>query len=603
MIDPKWTLKTRFEKVLEGENYLGVLLNVYEQLDNPIMIKMKDEQGHYTREYRHSDVLSKGYAFSQIHKALDGHNVAYISDNHIDIIATEVGCMISQKYTTGFYKNDSIEDICFKIEDADVNIMIVDQSGLDKIKDLPAEVKSRLKMIFLLEGTPLPESKMGFNDMKPLELPADDSKVSLINRGDPKSDEDKIVKVVYTSGSTGNPKGVPLTNKNCLHAGYGFIKNMFCGSEERETTAFFLPNAHIFQSACMGLAYAGLFVGSITSKETFKEDMPKINPTYLFGVPLLFQKIAQQVELKMTSILGGFFKEKDLVSPTWKNRLFIRPLFTKILRKKLGFSKIKTIFCAGAALNSKIYDFYEHTFGFKVTSGYGLSETTATLTLDPIGKKGASGKVSVVDTVEIRDKNEDGVGDIWVKGGNVFGGYLNDKEKEYFDEGGFFKTGDRGLFDDEGFIYIKGRIKNFHKGADGRFYNIEAIAEKILEKTHHIQQVAVHLLNSPLPVALVALGEEFLDFDAYKNDKHFLTEIKKECQSIRDQLKKEKYHPIPQKFMLTASYTEENGLLTPTKKIKVSKVLAFYEEGIHNVLKDEGLEFMICSEDQSLSHL
>ena len=145
--------------------------------------------------------------------------------------------------------------------------------------------------------------------------------------------QDTIIKVVYTSGSTGKPKGVPLTNKNCLYACFGFINAMFKSSDDRETTAFFLPNAHIFQTACLGLAYTGAFTGHITTKETFKEDLPKIRPTFFFGVPLLFQKLAQQIELKLTTMLGGFFKERDLISPTWKNRFFIKPFFPKLLKK------------------------------------------------------------------------------------------------------------------------------------------------------------------------------------------------------------------------------------------------------------------------------
>ena len=599
MEDLKAMLKTKFEKSIEGGSLLGIILKTYENQDNPVMVKMRDERGDYTKEYRASDILSKGYAFSEIHNALSGKNVAYITDNHIDIISTDVGCWINKKYTTGFYKNDNIDDIAFKVKDADVNIIVVDQAGLDKIKDLPQEIKDLFIKVFLLEGTSMPESDLGFKELAPFVLKADESKVKLIEYDDPKEVEKNIIKVVYTSGSTGKPKGVPITNRNTLYACFGVTRSMFGDSEVRERTAFFLPNAHIFQSAVYGLAYTGSFVGYITTKETFMEDMPKINPTFIFGVPLLFQKIAQQVENKLMSMLGGFFKEKDLISGTWKNRLFIRPLFSKLVKKKLGFSKANTIFSAGAAMNSKTYDFYEHTFGIKVSEGYGMSESTATLTSARKGKKGSAGKAAIVNTVEIRNKNEEGVGEIWVKGGNIFDGYLNSTDRDEFDEKGFFKTGDRGLLDKDGHIYIKGRIKNYHKGADGRFYNIEAIAEKVLDKGHQIQQVAIFLLDASFPTALVTLGEECLDFQSYKNDKKLISELKQECQEIIKSLEEEKYFPIPRKFIFTPSYTEENGLLTPTKKTKVMKVLALYEEEIKSFSEKES-EFAVCAEDHEL---
>ena len=599
MEDLKSMFKTKFERSIEGGSLLGIILKTYEDQDNPIMVKMRDDNGDYTKEYRASDILSKGYDFSQIHKKLSGKNVAYITDNHIDIISADVGCWINKKYTTGFYKNDNIEDIAFKVKDADVNIIIVDQAGLDKIKDLPQDIKDIFIKVFLLEGTQIPEDSLGFKELGPFVLEADESKVKLISYDDPKEVEKNIIKVVYTSGSTGKPKGVPITNRNTLYSCFGFTRSMFGDSEERERTAFFLPNAHIFQSAVYGLAYSGSFLGYITTKETFMEDMPKIKPTFIFGVPLLYQKIAQQVEIKMTSMLGGVFKERDLISPTWKNKLFIKPFFSKLVKKKLGFSKAKTIFSAGAAMNSKTYDFYEHTFGIKVTEAYGMSESTATLTSARHGRKGAAGKVAIVNTVEIRNKDEDGVGEIWVKGGNIFNGYLNSNSRDEFDDKGFFKTGDRGLFDKDGFIYIRGRIKNYHKGADGRFYNIESIAEKVLDKGHHIQQVAIYLLDAAYPTALITLGEEFLDFNSYKNDKKFLSELKEECHEIIKSLESEKYFPIPRKFLFAPSYTEENGLLTPTKKTKVMKVLALYEEEIRALSEQEGA-FAVCAEGHGI---
>ncbi|MBG07719.1 MAG: hypothetical protein CME68_03115 [Halobacteriovoraceae bacterium] len=588
-------LKNKFELPIGGGSAVGILLKAYEIHHDPIILKTRDKEGNYTNSYKISDLLTKGYAFSKIHKELDGHNVAYIGDNHVDIISLELGCWMNRKYTTGFFKNDSIEDIVFKIKDADIDIIAVDSNGWDTLKSLPSDIKAILKTVFCVGDLKKPDEAHGFKELRNLELKSDISNMKHINYDDSEENLNSVIKVVYTSGSTGKPKGVPLTNKNCLYACFGFINSMFNETDNQETTAFFLPNAHIFQTACLGLAYTGAFVGHITTKETFKEDLPKIKPTFVFGVPLLFQKLSQQVEIKLTSMLGGFFKESDLVSPTWKNKLFIKPIFSKLVRKKLGFDKVKVIFSAGAALNSKVYDFFDHTLGIKISGAYGMSETTATLSMARIGKKGASGKVTAVNTVEIRNKNEKEEGEIWAKGENIFKGYLNHDSKDDFDDRGFFKTGDLGLIDKEDFLTVTGRIKNFHKASDGRFYNIEAIADHILDKSFKIQQVAIHLLDSPYPMALVTLGEEFLDFDNYINDSNHLEEIKKECLFILKELEEERFHPVPKKFILTPSYTEDNGFLTPTKKTKVSKVLKAYEEAIKSMRNEKSMSFCYCS--------
>ncbi len=574
-----------YQKVLEGGSLLGILLKTYKEQNNPIIVKMRDDNGDYNRNYRASDVLSKGYFFSLIHKKLEGHNVAYISDNHIDIMGVDMGCWMNKKYTTGFYKNDSIEHISFKIIDSNVDILILNQEGLKKASTLPSDIKKSFKRVFLIEGTEV-KGDHGFSSVEPLDLPMDESVIPNIPIPDIEKEQNDVFKVVYTSGSTGTPKGVPITNKNSIYSGYGFLKNMFGGVTERQICPFFLPNAHIFQTSIFALSYMGLFQGYITTKDTFLEDLPKIQPTYMFGVPLLFQTLAHGVEEKLTKMLGGFFKEKDLTSPTWKNKLFIKPILSKAIKKKLGFSRLKNILSGGAALNGKTYDIFLHTFGIKIVEAYGMSETTCTLTFDRVGKRGSCGKKAACNEIEIRKSDENGIGDIWVKGNNVFDGYLNFGKQDNFDEKGWFKTGDRGVFDEDGYLFLKGRSKNFLKAADGRFYNIESIAETILDKSNHIQQVVVHILNSPIPIGIITLGEESQDYQEHVENPSYLINLYKECAFIIKELESEKFFPIPKKFLFVPPFTEESGFLTPTKKTKPLTVITQYE-ALLNELQNE----------------
>ncbi len=591
-------LEGKYQKVLEGGSLLGILLKTYKEQNNPIIVKMRDVHGDFKRDYRASDVLSKGYAFSLIHRELEGHNVGYISDNHVDLMGVDMGCWMNKKYTTGFYKNDSVEHISFKIVDSDVDILVLNKAGLEKAVLLPSGIKNSFKKVFLVEGTEA-QADHGFPRLEKLELPIDDSVIPKIPIPDPEKEQNNVFKVVYTSGSTGTPKGVPITNANSIYSGFGFIKNMFDGASKREICPFFLPNAHIFQTSIFALSYMGLFQGYITTKDTFLEDLPKIKPTYMFGVPLLFQTLAHGVEEKLTKILGGFFKEKDLTSPTWKNRLFIKPILSKAIKKKLGFSRLKNILSGGAALNGKTYDIFLHTFGIKIVEAYGMSETTCTLTFDRVGKRGSCGKRAACNEIDIREKDESGVGDVWVRGKNVFDGYLNFGKQDNFDEDGWFKTGDRGVFDEDGYLFLKGRSKNFLKAADGRFYNIEEVAEKVLDKSNNIQQVVVHILNSPNPVGLVTLGEEALGYTEDVENSDLLKRIYNECSSVIEELKKQKFYPIPKKFIFVPPFTEENGLLTPTKKTKPLKVIARYQASLDELQnKGNSLLYILDKENK-----
>ena len=595
-------LQTKTEKTIAGGSVVGLILKTYETRNNPVLIKMRDAAGDYTRIYRASDILSKGYHFSQMLKSIHGHHVGYISDNHIDIVGVDVGTWINHNYTVGFYKTDPIEDLNFKIKDSEIDVMVVNQEGWDKISQLPGETKAIFKKIFLLEGTPLPPDQNGFAAVETLKLEADESKVALVNYDDPEKVARNIVMLLYTSGSTGKPKGVPQTNKNILESCFSFIRCIFGPSSATKSTAYFLPNAHVFQRSVYVLGFTGAFVGYITTRETFMEDMPKISPQFMFGVPLLYQKIANQIEHKLINMTRGYLKEKDFICPTMKNRLLIRPVLAKLVKKKLGFSNLEFILSGGASLNNKTFDFYEHTIGIKISGGYGSSESCSSGTASRYGRRGAAGQVALVNQVDIRNRNEDGSGEIWLKGENIFSGYLNANEQDCFDQDGFFCTGDLGYFDEDGFLYVKGRTKNYHKAADGRFYNTDTIAEKVLSKLSSIQQVAIHVLDADFPIALVTLGEDFIDFPSYQNDEQLISKIKEECKRMVEKMQKEGYHPIPQKFVFTPAYTETNGMLTPTKKIKVNKVLDCYEVAINSLRQRQDCDFIICDLQQEITY-
>ncbi|MBT3221996.1 MAG: long-chain fatty acid--CoA ligase [Proteobacteria bacterium] len=412
---------------------------------------------------------------------------------------------------------------------------------------------------------------------------------------------------IYTSGTTGDPKGVRLSHGN-ITSNVNAVQRLFVMNTEDRSLSF-LPWAHSFGQTCelhCGFSYgiSSAICDDVTKLVGYLGD---VKPTLLFSVPRIFNKIYDGLNKKMAAgspikrmlfqaAMANANRRRELMEKhqtsgwvNFKHSLFDKLVFSKI-RLALG-GRLRFAFSGGAAISREVAEFIDN-IGITVYEGYGLSETSPIATVNSPGfqKIGSVGKA--VENVEIIiDKSAGGgenEGEILIKGPNVMQGYHNlpEQTKEALREDGAFRSGDLGWVDDEGFVYVTGRIKEQYKLENGK-YVVPAPLEEQLKLSGYIDQVLVFGDNKPFNVAIIvpdvvalegwakAKGLEG-DLKSFLNDpgvKELYTgELDKWSNDVFKGFEK-----VRDFRLITEEFSTDNDMLTPTLKLKRRNVLAVYQ--------------------------
>jgi long-chain acyl-CoA synthetase len=348
-----------------------------------------------------------------------------------------------------------------------------------------------------------------------------------------------LATLIYTSGTTGKPKGVHLTHGNFLSE----CGNVVNGASDLflkpgGSTLLFLPVAHVFgRMVQIGAITAGLHLAHCSDITKLPADLGTFKPTFVLAVPRIFEKIFNGAEAKAEAAGKGKIFHKAVavavaysvamdgkrMSPLLKlqHGLFDKLVYSKI-RAGLG-GRVEAAISGGAPLGERLGHFYRGA-GIRVLEGYGLTETTAgaTLNLTAAHKVGSVGKPIPGTTIKIADD-----GEVLIKGPIVMKGYWqNDAANaEVFTNDNYFRSGDLGKLDDEGYLYITGRKKELIVTAGGK--NVApAVLEDRLRANPLISQCMVVGDNKPFIAALVTLDPDAIKPWAVAN--------KKEGASIAD---------------------------------------------------------------------
>jgi len=473
------------------------------------------------------------------------------------------------------------------VRDSAVKLLFVSQQRiLERVSDFPKRIPT-LERIILIHGT-------GPDTMAALEKAGAEKPVKSVY---PKPEE--VAVLVYTSGTTGDPKGVLLMHGNWT-SNHHARAVAYPGFNPDDRSLSLLPWAH-----CFGLGELHTFtaiggsLGFMESTATVVQDMAKVRPTFLIAVPRIFNKVYDTIVTRVNEAGGikkklfdagvAAAKRKRELAAQGKSSALTNLTFRVIDR--IVFRKIRELFggrlrgsmTGSAAMNPEISRFF-FDIGIPLYDAYGLSETTPGITVNcpdayRIGSVGrALDKVRVViDRSVVEPGARDG--EIVVYGPNVMKGYHNKPEatRAVMTEDGGIRTGDRGRIDEDGYLWITGRIKEQYKLENGKYVFPAALEEDIC-LNHFVQSAIVYGAGREYNVCLLVPDFAALRDYAAKHNLPDDAESLAANEAIRSMITGEvlaslkgKYgsYEIPRKFdFLTEGFTLENGMLTQTMKLK-----------------------------------
>lgn len=474
-----------------------------------------------------------------------GDRVAMLSKNCAHFFIAELAIWIGGFTTVAIFPTESAETIRYVLEHSGAKAIFVGK--LDPAwKDQQKGVADSLKKI----GFPL-APKGDFPQWDDIVKKTEPLKGRILR------DPDDLAMLIYTSGSTGRPKGVMHTFGRISVASEGIVKGVEITENERVLS--YLPLAHVFERAYIEAAtlVGGGHVFFAESLDTFVKDLNRAKPTLFLSVPRLWLKFQQGVFVKMP--------------PGRLDFLLSIPIVKGIIGKKiltgLGLEHVRLAGSGSAPIPAELIAWYRR-LGLNLMEGYAMTEDFA---YSHLSKPGFS-KVGYVgiphEGVEVKISEE---GEILIKSPGTMTGYYNapDLTKEAFTEDKFFKTGDRGERTSEGLLKITGRVKELFKTAKGK-YVAPAPIENRLNEHPLLELSCVSGVGEPAAFAYVVLGEEIRKklTDAAKPD------IEKQLGELLDKVNGELSGYEQMQFLVIAKepWTIENGFLTPTMKIKRTKI-------------------------------
>jgi long-chain acyl-CoA synthetase len=403
---------------------------------------------------------------------------------------------------------------------------------------------------------------VGFDELEEFERRAGDDELEPVA-------EDDLATLIYTSGTTGPPKGCMLTQKNLVNAALGVTTHL---EGATDTVLLFLPMAHSFARIVhQSAAFHGATLALCADALRLPEAMHEVRPTILPAVPRVFEKIH-------ANVLGEI--ERSSGAKRAIGRWALRVGSRNLLADKLVFSKVRDrlggrirLGVSGAApLGLDVLEFF-HSLGMLVIEGYGLTETSSSLSVnDPDDYRfGTVGRA--VAGAEVRLAED---GEILVRSDSVFAGYYKDPEATAaaFTEDGFFRTGDVGEIDADGFVKITDRKKDLIITAGGKNIAPQNL-ENALKASRFVSQAIVIGDRRPYVTALVTLDwDEVGDRDPQQLVQEIVDEVN------RDRVRVEQ---IKRFAILPRDFTQEDGELTPTLKLRRKVVQDHFAEQIEQL--------------------
>ena len=521
-----------------------------------------------------------------------GDRIALLASNSPEWTLTDAGCQFAGIIDAPVYTTLAPNAIEYIVRDCGARIFFLENKEIfENIKEILSACSSIEKLVFFDFDGIESENAMSLEELEAAgaNLKQENPRLvkDLINAVAPSD----VATLIYTSGTTGEPKGVMLTHANLIanvvNAGDAF------GSSEKDVPLSVLPLSHVFERSGMYFyIFYGMRVHYAESIEKAAENLREVAPTIFVGVPRIFEKVYERAKIKAAEqsqtkeMIFDWAIEvgKEYARKTEFGQPISRLLAVKYnVADRLVFSKLREFFggnlrtciTGGAPLSDDICLIYGGA-GISILQGYGLTETSPVVTTNtPLYKRlGTVGKT--VQNVEIRIAAD---GEIEVSGPNVMLGYFNKPEatRAVFTNDGWFKTGDIGTIDADGFLKITDRKKELFKTSGGKYIAPSQI-EQMIKASRFVSQVVLIGNGRKFPAALIVPNFEQLRNYAKIKDLDIETDAEFclhprivnlfERQIVEFTATLSRYEKVKKIALLEKELTVENGELTPTLKVK-----------------------------------
>lgn len=527
--------------------------------------------------YRRCRSLAKGFVASGVQP---GERVALMSATRLEWLLVDYAVLAVGGVTVPIYETSSAEQLQWVVGDSGATILVAESPAM---YDLYTSVASSLpdcRAALVIDRGGLDELVSLGRNVADAVL---DARIASISTSD-------LATIVYTSGTTGRPKGCALTHANLRVNVWQTLDAIGTMFEGDDVILQFLPLAHtlakIIALFCVEL---GIKVAFSTGLSRLPEELAMVRPTMVGAVPRVFEKVFNAAQQKAHSErLGAVFDRAADVAVKWSSEhrtggfhpltdaehaIFNRLVYEK-LHEALG-GRLRFAFSGGGPLGERLTHFFNGA-GVKVFEGYGLTETSPVLTVNRVGawKPGSVGQPVAGTTIAIASD-----GEILAKGPQVFSAYWHDETAtaETFDEAGWFRTGDLGFLDDEGYLRITGRKKELIVTAAGKNVAPAPLEDRL--RAHPLISQAVVIGDSrPFIAAIIAIDEEaFQEWNASSGRQQSTVAEAVDDPALRSAVQQaiddanrtvSRAESIKKFAILPRDFTVADGEITPTLKVR-----------------------------------
>ncbi len=546
-----------------------------------------------------------------------GTHVGLLSENRIEWTIADLAIINCGAADVPIYSTQAPKQVAYILNDAGVEVLFIsNQAQYDRVRDALNSCP-KLRVMISFDAVNAPSGKvMSFDELLKWGAAAYDTDPHAFEAAQATVKPETLATLIYTSGTTGDPKGVMLTHTN-------LVANVLSTSQvmtvaEDETALSFLPFSHIFERAVI---YYYLFTRAkvfyARSIESVAEDLRDVKPNYLTSVPRLFEKIHARAMEKAEAAGGATAKIARwsiAVGQQWAETVsnggkpdfllglkhkFADALFFSKWREAMG-GRIRFFVAGGAALATDLAKTF-YAAGMPILQGYGLTESSPGITScsEKFNRLGSVGKAIPGVTIKIAED-----GEILATGKNIMQGYYNKPQEtaetlETDAEGRvWLHTGDIGMLDKDGFLFITDRKKDLLKTSGGKYIAPQPI-ENLIKRSRFVNQVVVIGNDRKFPAALIVPQMDVLKAQAEQlgivaaspaeliAHPQIISLIENEIAQNTAELSQ--YEKIKAVLLLDHELTVESGELTPTLKVKRRVVVEKHKKAIDRLYHEKEL--------------